>query len=470
VFDNAPWLRVMCVMVVLGLLIWGWMDVRKRAEINSANPVSHRTDFTVYTEAGAAFFDGRDPYSVTNIRGWYYLYPPLFAILVAPLHTLPTAWQGVTWFLLSLLMAGGCLFECRAIIGKLLDAGGRTEEGWCEQQRWIIVWAALALLFPFLDTLQRGQVGLAVLWPLLMGFRLTLDTQGKIQPFCGGILLAFPVALKVTPALPVCVLLVRLLSDARQQGWSLQPWKRFINVAAGVVVGMALFFVLVPTMAIGWKDNLRHLETWYERVATNEQVGPAQQFNVHSVRNQSLANAVYRLGNWVEFKVAGGPDDRIADHLARTEEKLPMDTAMVGHLITGMRVFLVMLLLLVAVRWRLGADPLGQAAVFALACAMTLSLSPISWGHHFVLLLPGALLLPLALYVQGHSFVARGLAISAAALLLLHYSALELAGGIAGRLGVLGIGMTVWCAAVSGFLLYRSPNVAQHSVHLPHDS
>jgi len=52
----------------------------------------------------------------------------------------------------------------------------------------------------------------------------------------------------------------------------------------------------------------------------------------------------------------------------------------------------------------------------------------------------------------------------------LHYSALELAGGIAGRLGVLGIGMTVWCAAVSGFLLYRSPNVAQHSVHLPHDS
>jgi len=150
-------------MVVLGLLLWGWMDVRKRAEINSANPVSHRTDFTVYTEAGAAFFDGRDPYSVTNIRGWYYLYPPLFAILVAPLHTLPTAWQGIIWFLLSLLMAGGCLFECRAIIGKLLDAGGRTEEGWCEQQRWIILWAVLALLFPVLDTLQRGQVGLAVL-------------------------------------------------------------------------------------------------------------------------------------------------------------------------------------------------------------------------------------------------------------------------------------------------------------------
>jgi hypothetical protein len=102
-------------------------------------------------------------------------------------------------------------------------------------------------------------------------------------------------------------------------------------------MGVVLFFMLVPTMTIGWKDNLRHLETWYERVATNEQVGPAQQFNVHSVRNQGLANAVYRLGNWLEFKVADGPDDRIADNLVRTEEKLPMDTADVDHLITGQR-------------------------------------------------------------------------------------------------------------------------------------
>jgi hypothetical protein len=74
------------------------------------------------------------------------------------------------------------------------------------------------------------------------------------------------------------------------------------------------------------------------------------------------------------------------------------------------------------------------------------------------------------LYVQGHSLAARGLAVSAAALLLLHYSALELAGGIAGRLGVLGIGVTVWCAAVSGFLLYRSPSIVPRSVHLPRGS
>jgi len=147
-----------------------------------------------------------------------------------------------------------------------------------------------------------------------------------------------------------------------------------------------------------------------------------------------------------------------------------MDTPMVGQLIMGIRAFLVILLFLVAVRQQPGEDPIGTAAVFGLACAMTLPLSPISWGHHFVILLPGALFLPLALYVQGRSLAARALAISAAALLLIHYSALELAGGIAGRLGVLGIGMTIWCTAASAFLLYRPSYVVQGSLQLPRDS
>jgi len=51
------------------LAVWGWFDVRVRGTIDP-NSAIHKTDFTVYTEAGAAFFDGRDPYKVTNPRGW----------------------------------------------------------------------------------------------------------------------------------------------------------------------------------------------------------------------------------------------------------------------------------------------------------------------------------------------------------------------------------------------------------------
>ncbi len=72
------------IVVCIALTIWCIADVRRRARADGRKP--HSTDFTVYTEAGAAFFDGRDPYTVTNPRGWRYLYPPLFAILVAPAY------------------------------------------------------------------------------------------------------------------------------------------------------------------------------------------------------------------------------------------------------------------------------------------------------------------------------------------------------------------------------------------------
>ena len=77
------------VVLVIALAIWGWFDVRLRGTVDPNDLGLHKTDFTVYTEAGAAFFDGRDPYKVTNPRGWGYLYPPAFAMLIAPLHALP---------------------------------------------------------------------------------------------------------------------------------------------------------------------------------------------------------------------------------------------------------------------------------------------------------------------------------------------------------------------------------------------
>ena len=68
-------------------------------------PHLHQTDFTVFTEAGAAFFDGRDPYAVKNPRGWFYLYPPLFALLVSPLASLDSKSQVVVWYIISVVLA-----------------------------------------------------------------------------------------------------------------------------------------------------------------------------------------------------------------------------------------------------------------------------------------------------------------------------------------------------------------------------
>src|SRR5262249_51211977 len=151
----------------------GWFDVRLRATVDPNDLLIHKTDFTVYTEAGAAFFDGRDPYSVTNPRGWGYLYLPLFAILLAPLHALDPQAQALVWFAASVLMCWGCYVECvRA--GDLLLAGQPVRGMFGRIPTWLGYTGLLAATFPALNCLQRGQVGVAKLYLLLLGFRLLI--------------------------------------------------------------------------------------------------------------------------------------------------------------------------------------------------------------------------------------------------------------------------------------------------------
>jgi hypothetical protein len=453
--------RWVWVLVIAVLLVWGFTDVRRRADLDPQNTSKHHTDLTVFTEAGAAFYDGRNPYTVTNPRGWYYLYPPLFALLIAPLHVLPSSWQGVTWFLLNLLMAGGCLSECRKIAQGIQKADADKQP---PDRRnfpgWIVIPTAAAVLFPFLDTLQRGQVGIVVLLPLLIGFRVISQAQGPLSWFLGGTILAFPVVMKITPALPVAIILLQQFISAVRTERSPIAVRRFAHCLSGFTVGMIFFLLLVPTMLIGWDDNIRHLRTWYTEVVANERLGETHNFKHHGVRNQNLNNAVYRLSNWLANTTTPGPDDRGPGLPTAPPVQFPIEEATVRTMLVVPQTLLTLLLIVVAVRWHWESESIPQVAVFGLACAMSLPLSPISWGHHFVILLPGMLFLPWALY-ETHRSAARWLAIVAAALTLGHYITLQLAGSIAGKLGVLGIGIAIWCLVAGAYLLRMKP------VHTP---
>ncbi len=87
---RRPGIRRLAVVFWMLLLVWGLVDVPRWAQLDEQDPTRHQTDLTVYTEAGTAFFSGRQPYTVSNLRAWTYVYPPLFAILLAPLH--PPGW------------------------------------------------------------------------------------------------------------------------------------------------------------------------------------------------------------------------------------------------------------------------------------------------------------------------------------------------------------------------------------------
>jgi len=50
---------------------------------------AHRTDFSVYRDAAAAVLHGQDPYAIRNQRGWAYVYPPPFSVVMVPFALLP---------------------------------------------------------------------------------------------------------------------------------------------------------------------------------------------------------------------------------------------------------------------------------------------------------------------------------------------------------------------------------------------
>ncbi len=468
-----PWRNWL--LLVITIVIWGVTDVRHRARIDPDNALAHKTDFTVYTEAGAAFFDGRMPYEVTNSRGWHYLYPPLFAMSVAPLSLLDTQSQAIVWYVISVAACFGCWAECKRLTRAL---GGPAKHWWSQMNgayadqpndferdtststiagklpNWLC-WLALATVaLPVLNCLQRGQVGVVIVYLLLLGTRLALTSCSWVGALTAGIVLSLPIAIKLTPLLPVGLLLIEfaVLAFYARRSYSCQIGKiavfnavisRALIFGGGQALGLLLFLIVVPGLAIGQQQNFGHLQTWIARVAVNEDVGKDNDFNTRSKRNQSLANAVERLGNYFAYVTDKGPNDRLVDFPETTGAAMPMDRPEVRTATKIIAATLVFLLLVGAWRvCRLG-DIVGLIAFFGLACTATLLVSPLSWGHHYVMLLPAAIFVPYWHLQRSNLTTARWLAGSLCGLTLTHYLLMD----VAGRLGVLGLGTTVWFVA-----------------------
>jgi hypothetical protein len=258
----------------------------------------------------------------------------------------------------------------------------------------------------------------------------------------GGVALALPVALKLTPALPIAIVVLQQLAGALRSSRCAGGAYRLESVGAtflGLALGGFLCFLAIPAGIVGWQANLRLLDVWRSRVVATEDAGLANAFNSRSYRNQSLQNAAYHLGNFIGHIAAGGPDDRLAAARARIDTRMPMDHARFGIALTLAR--WVLLLALVGVALLTATDPAGRAAVFGLACALTLVVSPLSWAHHFVILLPAVAFAGVWAWAAGYGpfMLASGFVL--ALLTWVHYSALE----HAGRVGLLGIGTCAWC-------------------------
>ena len=444
--------RHMAVAMVIGLTIWGWLDVRERGQTHPDHLDFHRTDFTVYTEAGAAFFDGRDPYEVTNPRHWYYLYPPLFALLVSPLAALDYKSQVVVWYIISLVLAFGCYSESRRLWTLLVASDADEADVGRNAAFWIGACAGLTVLLPTLECLQRGQVGIALVYPLLLGFRLTLG--GRSWPIwsLGGVVLGWPIVVKLIPALPVAVLLLQRWAAALAPSRSPRSLSRATTVTLGLALGVFLFTFAIPAACIGWSQNLHHLRTWSRKVATSPDIGREAFVEVDNVSNQSFSNAAHLLAARIRGRATAGASSEI-DQAAVFRQWLATVTAISAHRradyvtaewVRGVQVIVLVLLIVAGLMAGLRNDVLGQAATYGLACLAIVLVSPVAWSHYYVLWLPSVLFVPPWLMRRGHPRAARAVAIVPAGLIWVHY----LAKPWFGQFGLLGLGTLLWFLAV----------------------
>src|SRR6267154_31891 len=103
--ERAALMLLALVPIVFGVLV----------EVRGAFLQTRRTDLAVFARAAWAVRSGIDVYSVTDEKGLHYHYPPLLAILMAPLAdpppgvpmvaAVPFAVTVGVWYLLSVFVA-----------------------------------------------------------------------------------------------------------------------------------------------------------------------------------------------------------------------------------------------------------------------------------------------------------------------------------------------------------------------------
>lgn len=220
------------VLVAFGIIV----------EIRSAFQQTRKGDLNVFLRAGWAVRADADLYAVTDDNGFHYHYPPLLAILAAPLADAPAGEDrtgmvpysvsvAVCYLLNLLLLAFAVHHLARALerttAGRFRLTYPPGSRGW-----WALRWMpVLACLFPIGHTLSRGQVNLLLL-ALFAGFLADLLHD---RPFRAGMWLAGAICIKIIPAF------LLLLPLWRRDGRCL------LGCAAGLVIGLAI----VPAVVLG---------------------------------------------------------------------------------------------------------------------------------------------------------------------------------------------------------------------------
>ncbi|MDT5139790.1 MAG: alpha,2-mannosyltransferase [Mycobacterium sp.] len=296
----------------------------------------YRIDIDVYQMGGRAWLDGRPLYSGnvlfhTPIVDLPFTYPPLAAVAFSPFAWMgmPVASIAITVLTLIVLLVSTAIVLTRLDVWA--DSTMLSGPAWLRRS-WlavIIVAQAAVWLEPINSNFAFGQIN-AVLMTLVVA-----DCFPRRTPWPRGVLLGLGIALKLTPAVFLLYFLLR--RDKRAALISLASF------AGATLVGFAL----------AWGDSL---EYWTQTLRHTDRIGEAA-LNT----DQNIAGSLARLG--------------LEQH-----ERFPLWA-------------LACLLVLAATIWAMRRVLRADEPTLAIICVALFGLvvSPVSWSHHWVWMLPAVL-------------------------------------------------------------------------------
>jgi hypothetical protein len=351
-------------------------------EIRGALIHTRHTDAGVYFSAAWAVRTGSDPYAATDQNGWHLMYPPLLAVLLAPLADappgmhrywlIPYAFSIGIWYLLSIAFL---IVGMDQLAKALLSAIGEQEANQLasasnnlspEQAMrrwswrwWVLFFWPIALCVPALcRSVIRGQVG--PLWLVLIC--MTMVSIIRRQPLRAGLWLAGAVCVKLIP-------MFLLLYPLYRRSW---------RMLAGTVIGLILGLVVIPVIAMGPHEyvvaNSHYLNSTVLPGLMGHRLDPIiehELINPVTSDTQSFVSVLMNAGN-----IFFGTE----------RSYTPPMFARVGQwLIAGPMI----LAMLWAAGWtRRSFDALNEALFFSLLSIILLPLSPACHPHYFMMMMP----------------------------------------------------------------------------------
>ncbi|THD47630.1 MAG: DUF2029 domain-containing protein [Bradyrhizobium sp.] len=223
-------------------------------------------DYPLWRWAGGQVLAGGDLYPADPHAWFAFLYPPFAAVLLAPLSL-----YGVAFLMLCIGLAYAASFGIAVKLSNRLAGESGAKPLWM-----MALPAALALPVIW-ENFNYGQPNLMLLAIMLAG--LALLSAGR--QVSAGATFAFAAALK---AFPIAVLPYLL-------------WRRRWRAAAGMVIFIAIFLLVVPAPFRGFERNLNETRTWFNAMAlsaNSDGFGQRPEQN-WSWKNNSLVAVTHRL-------------------------------------------------------------------------------------------------------------------------------------------------------------------------------